>query len=774
MTATIRHVAVIGAGVMGAAIAAHVANAGLPVVLLDIVPTGAVDRSGIARGAIERMLKSEPAPFMSRAAAKRVVPGNIEDDLGLIVDCDLIIEAVVERVDVKQALYERIQEMRKPGSIVSSNTSTIPLARLVDGMSLAFRRDFLITHFFNPPRYMRLLEIVAGPETRPEAVEAVATFADWKLGKSVVLCKDSPGFIANRLGIHWLTAGVVEAVERGIPVEVADALIGRSFGIPKTGIFGLIDLVGLDLMPHVIGSMAAALPKADLFHTVNRPVAVVDRMIAGGLTGRKGKGGFYRINRERGKVREAIDFGTGAYRSEHKPAVAAIEDAGRSPEALMRHESAEGRYARAVMGSTLAYAALLVGDASDEIEAIDEAMRLGYNWKEGPFELIDRIGVDRCIALFEEDGLPVAPILRNAAGRQLYRIEDGRRQGLGLDGRYRDLVRPDGVLLLADVKLRSEPLLANGSAALWDVGDGVACLEFTAKMNTLDPEVMDLIGKAIPLVASRYKALVVYNEGTNFSVGANLGLALFAANIAAWPEIERLVEAGQSAYKALKYAPFPVVGAPAGMALGGGCEILLHCHGIQAHAESYIGLVEVGVGVVPGWGGCKEMLARWQSAPRHPRGPMPGPMRVFEIVSTATVSKSAAEAQELLFLRPSDGITMNRDRLLSDAKARALALTEDHAPPQPPSYVLPGPSGRVAMDMAVGQFVRLGKATPHDVVVSRGLAEVLSGGEADPLEALGEDEILALERSVFMRLLRTNGTLARVEHMLETGKPLRN
>lgn len=774
MVEDIRRVAVIGAGVMGASIAAHVANAGLPVVLLDIVAKDGDDRSAIARGAIERMLKIEPAPFMSKAAARLVTPGNIDDDLGLIADCDLIVEAVVERLDVKQALYERIDALRKPTSIVSSNTSTIPLGRLVESQSAAFRRDFVITHFFNPPRYMRLLEVVGGPDTRADALDTVTAFADLALGKSVVRCKDRPGFIANRLGIFWLAVGVAEAAERGLAVEDADALIGRPFGIPKTGIFALIDLVGLDLMPHVIGSMAGALAPDDLFHRVNRPVATVEAMIRAGYTGRKGKGGFYRLNRERGKVKEAVDLASGDYRPERPARVPAIEEAGRSMEALMRHPGQHGRYARAVMAATLAYAALLVGDASDEVDAIDEAMRLGYNWKEGPFELIDRIGVDRFTALIVEDGLPVAPILRTAAGRSFYRVEGGIRQVLGLDGTYRDLVRPAGVIMLADVKLAGEPVLKNGSAALWDVGDGVACLEFTAKMNTLDPDVMDLIVRAVPVVAERFRALVIYNEGSNFSVGANLGLALFAANIAAWGEIEKLVAAGQEAFKALKYAPFPVVGAPSGMALGGGCEILLHCHAVQAHAETYMGLVEAGVGVVPGWGGCKEMLARWQATPKHPRGPMPGPMKVFEIVSTATVSKSAADAGDLLYLRPRDGITMNRYRLLADAKAMALRLAEDFATPVPPDYILPGPSGRTAMEMAVAQFARLGKATPHDIVVAGGLAEVLSGGETDLLQPLGEDDVLALERRVFMRLLRTPGTLARVEHMLETGKPLRN
>jgi 3-hydroxyacyl-CoA dehydrogenase len=328
--------------------------------------------------------------------------------------------------------------------------------------------------------------------------------------------------------------------------------------------------------------------------------------------------------------------------------------------------------------------------------------------------------------------------------------------------------------MLSDIKLTSKPLLKNGSAALWDIGDGAVCFEFTSKMNALDPDILDLLGKSIALTAKGYKAMVIYNEGSNFSVGANIGLAMFAANIAAWPEIEKLIDGGQEVYRAMKYAPFPVVAAPAGMALGGGCEVLLHSDAVQAHAETYAGLVEVGVGLIPGWGGCKEMLHRWATLGGLPNGPMPAVAKVFELISTATVAKSAVEAKEMLFLRPDDGVTMNRYRLLADAKARALAMVEGYAPPEPPVYVLPGPSGKTALDMAVAGFHQLGKATDHDVVVAGALAEILTGGETDVTEVLDESAVLELESTRFMRLVRTPGTLARIEHMLETGKPLRN
>jgi 3-hydroxyacyl-CoA dehydrogenase len=767
----IKKVAVIGAGVMGAGIAAHVANAGVPVLLLDIVPKDAANRNAIAEGAIEKMLKADPAPFMSKAAARLVTPGNTEDDLAKLADCDWIIEAVVERLDVKQALYKRIDAARKAGSVVSSNTSTIPLAALTEGLGEAFARDFLITHFFNPPRYMRLLEMVAGPKTRPDAVDAVSRFADFALGKSVVHCKDRPGFIGNRLGVYWLQTAVTEAFEAGLDVEDADAIIGRPMGIPKTGVFGLLDLVGLDLMPHINASMGAALPKSDPYHATARELPLIGKMLAEGYTGRKGKGGFYRLNRTGGgKAKEAISLVTGEYRPQKK----ADLDLPKDFRSLVTADSKAGRYAWAVMARTLSYAALLVPEVADDIASVDEAMRLGYAWKHGPFELIDRIGTAEFVARLEADGMAVPELLRKAAGRPFYRIENGRRQMLGTDGAYHDVVRPDGVLLLEDIKLTRAPLLKNGSAALWDIGDGVACFEFTSKLNTIDPEIMSLLGKSLKLVGKDFKALVIYNEGSNFSAGANLGLALFALNIAAWPMIEQMVGEGQSTYKALKYAKFPVVGAPSGMALGGGCEILLHCAAVQAHAETYMGLVECGVGIIPAWGGCKEMLHRWKTLGKLPNGPMPTIAKVFETISTATVAKSAAEAKELLFLRPSDGITMNRYRLLADAKAKALAMAENYVPPDEGEYVLPGESAAVAMRLAAESFHRRGIATKHDLVVSSTLAEVLSGGDTDVTRTLREDDVLELERSRFMTLLHHPDTMARMEHVIETGKPLRN
>ncbi|MCR9257660.1 MAG: 3-hydroxyacyl-CoA dehydrogenase NAD-binding domain-containing protein [Alphaproteobacteria bacterium] len=775
---TIDKVAVIGAGVMGAQIAAHCANAGHEVVLLDIVPKGTDDRSAVAKGAIAKLLKADPQPFMHKRFAKRITPGNLEDDLDLVADCDWIVEAIIEKVAIKQDLYKRLDGVRKQGSIVSSNTSTIALNKLVDGMPESFRRDFLITHFFNPPRYMRLLELVAGTDTDPEALETIRDFGDKALGKTCVDCNDTPGFIANRIGTLWITAATTDAMDMGLTVEEADAAMGRPVGIPKTGVFGLIDLVGLDLMPLVAGSLSTALPKDDLFNRVFRDEPLFNKMIADGYTGRKGKGGFYRLNREGGgKVKESIDLKTGEYAKSVKPRIDSVSAAkSLGLRGFLTHGDKPSQYVWSVMRKTLGYAASLVPEICGTIDAVDDAMKLGYAWKKGPFELIDEMGPAWFAAELEKDGMPVPELLKKVGDGSFYKVDAGNLQRFTVDGGYETIERPEGVLLLADVKRRSDPVLKNGSAKLWDIGDGIFCFEFASKMNAIDPELLGLLGKSVGHVARKGKGLVIHNEGSNFSVGANLGLALFALNIAAWPEIENMVEVGQETYKALKYAPVPVVGAPFGMALGGGCEVLLHSDRIVAHAESYVGLVEVGVGLIPGWGGCKEMLVRLAQNPRMPKGPMPPVAKAFETIGTAQVAKSAEQAKELGFFRHDDRIVMNRDRVLYEAKQEALRLAEaGYQPPEPAELRLPGPSGRAALDMALDGFKQRGMLTPHDAVVSAALAEVLTGGpEADHTVPMTEDDVIKLEREHFAGLIRTAGTVARVEHMLETGKPLRN
>ncbi len=792
----IKKVAVIGAGVMGSGIAAQIANAGIPVFLLDIVPKDADNRNTIAESAIAKMLKAEPAPFMHKNNARLVTPGNIEDHLSWLGDVDWVIEAVIEDPGIKQALYRKLDNTCRPDTLISSNTSTLPLKLLTRDMPDSFKQRFMITHFFNPPRYMRLLELISSAQTRPELVDAVSRFAGAHLGKDSVTCKDTPGFIGNRIGIYWLQYGLLEAIKRGLTVEQADAVM-TVFGTPKTGVFGLLDLVGLDLIPHILGGMKLALPKDDAFHQVNTLPPLVQRMIADGYTGRKGKGGFYRLNETGGKrVKESINLQTGGYQPSEKFALPVMPLTQDELRAFLSNNETICQYGWKVLSNTLAYSASLIPEIADDIVAIDTAMRLGYNWKYGPFELLDRIGVDwfvdRLIAenrnvppLLAIVGAGLVPALSAPAlsgqpqgiaptNRSLYKIGSGKRLYADLFGNYQPVRRTDGILLLSDIKLQAPAILENPSASLWDIGDGVACLELHSKMNTLDMDSLAMVRQSVEKVKTDFSALVIHNDADNFSAGANLTLLVQAIHTQDWPAVEQLIKQGQQTYQSLKYAPFPVVGAPSGLALGGGCEILLHCDAIQAHAELYIGLVEVGVGLVPGWGGCKEYLRRWLEFSRRPGGPMPAIAQAFETIGMAKVSKSAAEAKEMLFLSTTDGITMNKDRLLADAKAKALKLAQDYTSPEPASFQLPGASARAAMDVAIHNLKLAGKITDYDVEISQQLADVLSGGLCDITDPLTEDDLLNLELNAFLHLVQQPGTLARLEHLLKTGKPLRN
>lgn len=770
----IQKVGVIGAGVMGASIAAHITNAGIPVYLLDIVPTGATNRNSIAEAAVKKLLESDPAAFMDKNNAKLVTTGNIEDHPHWLADADWVIEAVIENPQIKQSLYQKLEAVCKADCLISSNTSTLPLSLLVKDMPDSFKRRFMITHFFNPPRYMRLLELVSSPATDPKFIETVSHFADIKLGKNCVTCKDTPGFIGNRIGIYWLLYGLLDAIDQGITVEQADAVISAPFGIPKTGIFGLLDLVGLDLIPPILKGMKLALPPQDAFHEVNRLPDIVQKMISEGYTGRKGKGGFYRLNKVDGaRIKESISLETGNYAHSEKPDLSVIKAALKEGlPALFSHPDPVTQYAWRVLSHTLSYAASLVPEISDDITGIDAAMRDGYNWKFGPFELLDQIGVPWFVDKLKSENCTVPSLLAN--NTSMYSTSSGKLEFTDLAGQYHPVRRAEGVLLLSDIKQQGTPILKNASASLWDIGDGVACLEFHSKMNTLDMDSMAMINLSIDKVSKEFKALVIHNDAENFSAGANLGLLMEAIHESDWSAVEQLIKQGQQTYQRLKYSPFPVFAAPSGLALGGGCEILLHCDAVQAHAELYMGLVEVGVGLIPGWGGCKEYLRRCLMQPKRPGGPIPPIIKAFQTIGLASVSKSAFDARELLYLSPNDGITMNKNRLLADAKAKALALSTDYAPPKPYLYPMPGKTAKVLLDMGIKAFHLLGKATDYDVIVSGQLAHVLSGGDSDFAAPLTEDELLALELEAFLALVKQQGTLARLDHMLKTGKPLRN
>ncbi|MCY4310586.1 MAG: 3-hydroxyacyl-CoA dehydrogenase NAD-binding domain-containing protein [Rhodospirillaceae bacterium] len=771
----IRKLAVIGAGVMGSGIAAQIANAGVPVLLMDIVPEGTTDRNTLASSAVAKMLGQDPAPFMHKQNAKLVEAANLEDDLEKLGDCDWIVEAVTERLDIKRDVYRKIEAHRKTGAAVTSNTSTIPLARLLEGAEDGFAQNFFITHFFNPPRYMRLLEIVSSARTDPETVKAVRDFSDVMLGKTVIACNDTPGFIANRIGGYWIQTAIKQTIETGLSVEEADAVGGKPMGVPKTGIFGLMDLVGIDLMRHVAVTMVTNLPDDDPYVLDYQELPLVLKMVEEGYTGRKGKGGFYRINGV-GKIRESIDLETGEYSRSEPSELESAQVGAKNMRALVEHEDRGGRWAWQVLSKVIAHSASLVPEIADTLADIDAGMRLGYAWKWGPFELADRLGPRYVADRLREEGRDVPPLLDQVGDGSFYKVQDGHLCFFGVDGSYHRVERPDGVLLLEDIKRTSAPIEKNGSASLWNIGDGVICFEIHTKMNAIDPDTTAMLEKGLKLVAKddAYKALVVYNEGSNFSVGANVGMALFAANVGVWPMIETMIENGQQVMKSMKYADFPVVAAPSGMALGGGCELLLHSAAVQAHAETYTGLVETGIGVVPGWGGCKEMVTRHMLNTKRPAGPLPPIAKAFEYISTATVAKSAQEARDMLILRKSDGVTFNRDRLLHDAKQKALSMVDGYVRPAGMELNLPGPSGKAALDLAIEDFRLRGVALPHDTVVSGEVGNILTGGKTDITETVSEDKLYELERESFIKLLKTNATLARIEHMLDTGKPLRN
>lgn len=768
MERTVRKVAVIGAGSMGSGIAAQFANGGVPVLLLDVAGPEE-DRAAPARAGVERQVKAQG--FMDPSAAALVEVGSIEDDLAAVADADWIVEAVVEDLEVKRRLFARLDALRKPGAAVSSNTSTIPLTRLTEGASEAFRRDFLITHFFNPPRHMRLMELVAGPGTAPETATLVRDTAERVLGKTVVDCRDTPAFIANRLGCHWMSVAAIEALRHGLTVEQADAVAGAPFGVPRTGIFGLLDLVGIDLVPLVWGSLLGALPADDAHHRHDLTAEpLIRRLIAEGRIGRKAKGGFYRLA-PGSKAREALDLATGEYRPQADAA------ANRDLAALIRQEDAAGRYAWAVLSNSIAYTAAVAGEIADDVAAIDTAMRLGYGWAEGPFALADRVGCAAIADRLAAEGREVPPLLAAAAAEGgFYRRSAAVRETRSTTGAWTTVRRPPGVLDLAEVKERGPRFAGNGSASVWDLGDGVACLEFHTKMNAIDRGILAMVAEAAERVPAEFRALVLYNDNPRaFSAGANLGYFVERLEAEEFAALERFVEQGQAAFRALKHAAIPVVGAPAGLAVGGGCEVLLHCDAIQAHAETYIGLVELKVGIIPGWRGTAELLLRWGRRSDRPDSPMSTAQAAFGTIAGARITGSALEARALGYLRPEDGITMGRDRLLGDAKAKALELSEGYRPPGPGSVILPGPAGREALQAIVRGWREAGQASPHDVLVADWLAGTCCGGpEAGPQTPIDEDALAALEREALSALIREPATRARIRHMLDTGKPLRN
>jgi 3-hydroxyacyl-CoA dehydrogenase len=756
----IRAAGVLGAGTMGAQIAAHLANAGVPTLLLDVSPQA-------ARDGFERARALRPDPFFTPAAHALVRTGGFDEDLPALEGCDWIIEAVVERLDVKQALLERVERHRRDGAVVSSNTSGIPIAAIAAGRSEAFRRRWLGTHFFNPPRYLRLVEIIPTAETDPAVVEAIAGFADRRLGKGVVVAKDTPNFIANHLGLFGVMR-VFQALESGgCTIEEIDAMTGPAIGRPKSATFRTMDIAGIDVLAHVARNLAERLA-CDEDRRAFRAPAIVQELVRRGWIGAKAGQGFYKKDAS-GEIL-TLDPATFEYRPKtgaRFPSIEAarsIEDPGQRLKTLFLGSDKVGGFLRDTLGPTLIYAARVAPAIAHSIDDVDRAMRWGFGWELGPFETWDAIGVRAVVDALGVTDPP--PLVREALDRGAFRP--------GPAPRLVPPAAPDLQILRA-AKDRSPVVRKNPGASLVDLGDGVLCVEFHSKMNAIGGDTIQMLHAGVKEAAANFRALVVGNDAAHFSAGANLMLLLLEAQEGNWDEVDLMVRAFQGATMALKYADVPVVVAPAGLALGGGCEIALHADRVQAAGESYIGLVEVGVGLIPAGGGTKEMLARAMEDLPPASDALPFVQRVFETIGFAKVSTSGPDARRLGYLREADAFTMNRERLMADAKAHALARVPDYVRPQPRGAVRVGGDGVLAaLKLGVHLAWRAGRISDHDALIGRKLAWILAGGSIGAAGTLSEQQLLDLEREAFISLCGERKTQERIAHTLKTGKVLRN
>jgi 3-hydroxyacyl-CoA dehydrogenase len=810
----IHKVAILGAGTMGARIAAHFANAGVPSYLLDIVPPDAdgTSRNKIAAAGLEAAKKSKPAAFFEPGLARLVTIGNFEDDLKRLSEVDWIIEAVIENLEIKRTLLKKVEAVRKPGTIVTTNTSGLPVGKIAEGFSDDFRKSWFGTHFFNPPRYMRLLEIISTPDTDLAAIRAVAHFSDVSLGKGVVYAKDTPNFIANRIGTFSVLNVMRLMQEMDLSIEDVDALTGDAVGWPKSATFRTIDLVGLDILGHVVGNMEKSSGEEK-----PQPSPLPDfykKMLERKWLGDKTKGGFYKKGApspaagkgEAGKEEErlALDWRTLEYRPRQKPKFPAldmaknIEDPGTRLRTLLGIEGGpqKGDKAGAFLWSVLSdlwnYAANRVPEISDSIVEIDRAMRLGFNWKLGPFELWDAAGVEATVARMKKEGQPVAANVEKllAGGNKSWYRDDpkaasGRAYFDLKTDKYEVVTVSAGVWSVEVAKMSNGVVKKNSGASLVDLGDGIACIEFHSKMNSLGGDIVGLISQTLKVggPGDGFDAFVITNDADNFSVGANVMLLLMSVQEEEWDEVDLAIRQFQGMTQAIKFSPKPVVVAPFGLCLGGGTEITLHAAARQPHAELYAGLVEVGVGLLPGGGGCKEMLLRAvdsAAAIRPGRGEsielMEAMKKAFETIATGKVATSAHEARGLGFLHESDNISMNRERVLADAKARALELVRaGYEPPQPRTDI-PAPGENVLAALRLGvHIMRQGEyISDHEVKIATKVAEVLCGGNVTSGTPVSEQYILDLEREAFKSLCGERKTQERIQYTLKTGKTLRN
>jgi 3-hydroxyacyl-CoA dehydrogenase len=804
----IHRVAVLGAGTMGARIAAHFANAGVPSYLLDIVPTGADGsaRNKIAAAGLEAAKKSKPAAFFEPGLARLVTIGNFEDDLKRLSDVDWIIEAVVENLDIKRALLKKVEAIRKPGTIVTTNTSGLPVAKIAEGFSDDFRKSWMGAHFFNPPRYMRLLELIPTPETDRAAIDAVAQFGDLHLGKGVVFAKDTPNFIGNRIGTFSVLNVMRLMQEMDLTIEEVDALTGDAVGWPKSATFRTIDLVGLDILGHVVSNMAQAGGQDSVAHSSKLP-DFYKQMLERKLLGDKTKGGFYKKAKGEGKEEQrlALDWKTLEYHPVKKAKFPAldmaknVEDSGVRLRMLLGLEGGlqKGDKAGAFLWSALSdlwtYSANRIPEISDTIVEIDHAMRLGFNWKLGPFELWDAAGVEATVARMKKEDRPAAANVEQllAGGKKSWYLDDpkaasGRVYFDLRTAKYEPVKVSSGVWSVEVAKKSNGVVKKNSGASVVDLGDGVGCIEFHSKMNSLGGDIVSLISQTLKPggPGDGFDAFVITNDADNFSVGANVMLLLMSVQEEEWDDVDLAIRQFQGMTQAIKFSAKPVVVAPFGLTLGGGTEISIHAPARQPHAELYMGLVEVGVGLLPGGGGCKEMLLRAvdSAAAIRPGGRgesvelMEAMKKAFETISLAKVSTSAHEARGLGFLHDSDNITMNRERVLADAKTRALELVRaGYEPPQPRGDIpAPGENILAALKMGV-HIMRQGEyITDHEVKIATKVAEVLCGGNVTSGTPVSEQYVLDLEREAFKSLCGEKKTQERIQYTLKTGKTLRN
>jgi 3-hydroxyacyl-CoA dehydrogenase len=773
----IQRVTVLGSGTMGSRIAAHFANAGIRALLLDL-PSGDSNRSAIARKGLDTALKQRPTPLFTSSAIDLIELGNYEDDLGRIQESDWIIEAVTENLEIKRDLWQRVDQHRAPHAILSTNTSGIPIREIASGFSESFQKQFLGTHFFNPPRYLHLLELIPAKETNPAVLEDVRSFSELRLGKGIVVCKDTPAFIANRIGSFFGAATVKAMMEGDYSIEEVDAITGPLIGVPKSATFRLFDIVGLDVWAYVMSNLHDALsddPWRDWF--ISPPF--VHSMLKNGWLGEKTGQGFYKRVGP-GKQREVIDWRTLEYHPvPDEPALPALKEFNRIPDFNARIRRVASSFDRAglfvwnVLKQVFSYSAAKLGEICDRVVDIDRAMCWGYGHRLGPFELWDALGFEATARRMEAEGVPLAEYVTQMlqeGAPSFYRSADHlsfphtEYFDLGQHG-YVRLEQRTGVVSMSAMKRARGVVEKNPGASLVDLGHGVLCLEFHSKMNAIGDEALAMFDRAIEVLAERFEALVIANEGENFSVGANLVHLLAAASSGSFGSIEKTIQHFQTCMQRVKYAPRPVVAAVFSRALGGGCEIVLHSHRVQASAETYMGLVEVGVGLIPAAGGCKEMLLRFEGAPET----------AFERIGQAMVSASAEDARRLGFLRDCDRVSMNPEFLIGDAKRFAIELVKGYQPGAPRRDVrVSGTGGYARMRLAAWSLRESGYITDHDFTIGEKLAHVLTGGNITPGTLVSEQYLLDLEREAFLSLLGMPKTQQRIAHMLKEGKPLRN